>query len=45
MLRDIDPLVISSAILALNEILQEDGGIVVTQKMIVYILNRIRVKF
>jgi len=44
LIKDSDPLVISNSIQALNEILQEEGGIAISTKMVVYLLNRIKVK-
>lgn len=43
LIKDSDPLVISNSIAALNEILQEEGGIAISTKMVVYLLNRIKV--
>ena len=43
LIKDTDPLVISNAIQALNEILQDEGGIALSTKMVVYLLNRIKV--
>jgi hypothetical protein len=31
----------ANAIIALNEILEEEGGIAVSRKMVVYLLNRV----
>ena len=45
LIKDTDPLVITNAIQALNEILQEEGGIAISTKMVVYLLNRIKVNF
>jgi AP-4 complex subunit beta-1 len=42
LVRDVDTNVISNAIQALNEILINDGGIVLSTKLIVYLLNRIK---
>lgn len=40
MLRDKDPQVISNCISALDEILANEGGMVVTKKIIHYLINR-----
>jgi AP-4 complex subunit beta-1 len=40
LLRDGDSQVVSNAILALNEILEDDGGISISRKLIIYLLNR-----
>lgn len=40
MIKDNDPLVIMNAIEALNEILAGEGGMALSSKMIVYLLNR-----
>ena len=40
MIKDNDPLVIMNAIEALNEILSAEGGMALSSKMIVYLLNR-----
>ena len=42
MIKDTDPLVIINTIQVLNEILHEEGGISVSNKMIVYLLNRLK---
>jgi len=42
MIRDKDIQVVTNCIMALNEILEDEGGIVVTKKMIYYLLNRLR---
>ena len=42
MIRDYDPLVIMNAIEALREILVDEGGIAISSKMIIYLLNRIK---
>lgn len=41
LIRDIDPNVSINAILALNEILEEEGGIAINRRMVIYLLNRI----
>ncbi|CAG9329177.1 unnamed protein product [Blepharisma stoltei] len=41
LIRDTDPIVSSNAIIALNEILENEGGIAINRKMVVYLLNRI----
>lgn len=41
LIRDPDPTVSINAILALNEILDEEGGIAINRKMVIYLLNRI----
>ena len=43
MIRDPDSLVSQNAISALNEILQDEKGIAINTKMIIYLLNRIKV--
>jgi AP-4 complex subunit beta-1 len=43
MIKDSDTLVISNSIQALNEILFDEGGIAVSSKMAIYLLNRIKV--
>lgn len=43
MIKDSDTLVISNSIQALNEILYDEGGIAVSSKMTIYLLNRIKV--
>ena len=40
MLRDPDPIVVVNSLVTLNEILQYEGGVVVNQKMAMYLLNR-----
>ena len=42
MIRDQDPLVVTNALEALKEILAEEGGISISSKMIVYLLNRLK---
>jgi len=42
MIKDNDHLVVMNAILVLNEILQDEGGISITNKMVIYLLNRIK---
>ena len=42
MLRDSDPQVISNCISALEEILAEEGGMVVTKKITHYLINRFK---
>jgi AP-4 complex subunit beta-1 len=42
MIKDNDTLVIINAIEALNEILVNEGGMAVSSKMIIYLLNRIK---
>jgi AP-4 complex subunit beta-1 len=42
LLKDSDPQVVINSIVALNEILEEEGGIAVTRKLIIYLLNRIK---
>jgi hypothetical protein len=44
LIRDPDPVVSANSIMALDEILQEEGGIAINSKMIIYLLNRIKVK-
>jgi vesicle coat complex subunit len=41
MIRDPDGNVVVNAIVALNEILESDGGIVLTDKLATYLLNRL----
>jgi AP-4 complex subunit beta-1 len=43
MIKDTDPLVVSNTLFVLNEILKNEGGIAISNKMIVYLLNRIKV--
>ena len=43
MIKDSDPLVVTNTIFVLNEILKAEGGIAISNKMIVYLLNRIKV--
>ena len=42
MIKDNDPLVIINAIQALNEILSAEGGMGLSSKLIVYLLNRLK---
>jgi AP-4 complex subunit beta-1 len=42
LIRDRDPAVSINSILALNEILEEEGGIAVNRKIVIYLLNRIQ---
>lgn len=42
LIRDPDPVVSANSIMALDEILQEEGGIAINSKMIIYLLNRIK---
>ncbi|XP_003383030.1 PREDICTED: AP-4 complex subunit beta-1-like [Amphimedon queenslandica] len=42
MLRDDDPLVVCNCLSALEEILANDGGIVISKKLAHYLINRIR---
>lgn len=42
LIRDTDSTVSSNAVVALNEILEKEGGIAVNRKMVVYLLNRLR---
>jgi len=42
MIKDNDTLVIINAIQALNEILLGEGGMAISSKMIVYLLNRVK---
>jgi vesicle coat complex subunit len=41
MIRDPDGNVVVNAIVALNEILESDGGIVLTDKLSLYLLNHL----
>ena len=41
LIRDPDPSVSINAVVALNEILEEEGGIAINRRMIIYLLNRI----
>jgi len=44
MVKDTDSLVVHNTLLVLNEILKkEEGGISINNKMIIYLLNRIKV--
>ena len=42
MIRDNDPFVLVNAIEALKEILFNDGGISISSKMVIYLLNRLK---
>ena len=42
MIRDNDPFVLVNAIEALKEILYNDGGIAISSKMVIYLLNRLK---
>ena len=42
LIRDPDLLVASNAINALNEMLQDEGGIAINSKMIIYLLNKLK---
>ena len=42
LIRDPDLLVAANAINALNEILQDEGGIAINSKMIIYLLNKLK---
>ena len=42
LLKDPDQQVVINSIIALNEILEEEGGIAITRKLIIYLLNRIK---
>lgn len=42
MLRDKDAVVVSNCILALNEILADEGGIAINQAIIYHLLNRLK---
>lgn len=42
LIRDTDTLVVISSINSLNEILESEGGIAISRKMIVYLLNRFK---
>jgi len=42
LIRDPNPLVSTNSLMALDEILQEEGGIAINPKMIIYLLNRIK---
>ncbi len=44
MIKDSDPLVVTNTLFVLNEMLRAEGGIAISNKMIVYLLNRIKVK-
>ena len=41
LIRDPDPMVSINSIVALNEILEEEGGIAINRRMVIYLLNRI----
>ena len=41
LIRDPDPTVSINAIIALNEILEDEGGIAINRRMVIYLLNRI----
>lgn len=42
MIKDTHHLVVMNAILVLDEVLQDEGGISITNKMVIYLLNRIK---
>ena len=42
MIRDSDPFVLVNALEALKEILVDEGGIAISSKMIIYLLNRLK---
>jgi len=42
MIRDPDTLVVANSIEALREILMDDGGIAISSKMVIYLLNRLK---
>ena len=42
LIRDPDSIVSTNSIMALDEILQEEGGIAINSKMMIYLLNRIK---
>ena len=41
LIRDPDSVVSSNAIIALNEVLEDEGGIAINRKMVIFLLNRI----
>ena len=45
LIRDFDSNVVSNSIWALNEILQDEGGIAINKKIITYLLNKLKVNF
>lgn len=42
LLKDPDSQVVINSIIALNEILEDEGGIAITRKLIIYLLNRLK---
>ena len=42
MIRDNDPFVLVNAIEAIKEIMLNDGGIAISSKMVIYLLNRLK---
>lgn len=42
MIRDNDPYVLVNALEALKEILLNEGGIAISSKMVIYLLNRLK---
>lgn len=42
MIRDNDPSVLVNAIEAIKEIMLNDGGIAISSKMVIYLLNRLK---
>jgi hypothetical protein len=43
LIKDSDTNVVCNAIIALNEILYEEGGMAINAKIIIYLLNKIKV--
>ena len=42
MIRDNDPFVLVNAVEAIKEIMSNDGGIAISSKMVIYLLNRLK---
>ena len=42
LLKDSDPQVVINAIIALNELLEDEGGITTTKELIIYLVNRLK---
>jgi AP-4 complex subunit beta-1 len=42
LLKDSDPQVVINAMMALNEVLENEGGILITRKLVIYLINRLK---
>ena len=42
MIRDNDPFVLVNAVEAIKDIMSNDGGIAISSKMVIYLLNRLK---